>query len=184
MARALKAAPSASLVLGTVMVLQRCSYCPVLSFMTPPPSSACHPPFSVAAHTQMAPAGTILNSKTDSSSNTPRRHPRVSHRTLRFTPASSPTGDTDSFGGSLIRGCVASLLCLTSLFVGPDVFRIHDEVASATGFSLRPPVAAALTDEQVQALFLCVQMMVGHVLCDDPFYNIWLQLHCCLSYSS
>lgn len=38
---------------------------------------------------------------------------------------------------------------MASLFAGPDVLRIGDEVASATGFGLlRPPPASALSEEQ------------------------------------
>lgn len=48
----------------------------------------------------------------------------------------------------MVRGVVASLLCAASILVGPDIFRIGDEVSQATRLSVRPPPAGALSDEQ------------------------------------
>lgn len=158
MVRALKAAPSASVVLGAVAMLQRCSYCPVLSFVPAPPRSSAFQVVPVAARpttdsTRIIPDATAVTSKVNRrSSTTPQRHPRTPHRTLRCMSTSSPLAEgASSLGKTLIRGCVASVLCATSLFAGPDVFRAHYEVASATGLMVRPPAAAALTDEQVRS---------------------------------
>lgn len=68
------------------------------------------------------------------------------------SPSSSsglPAGEA-SVGRAIVKGWMATLLCVASLLAGPDVLRIGDEVASATGMGiLRPPSASALTDEQV-----------------------------------
>eukprot|EP00904_Undaria_pinnatifida_P002727 jgi/Undpi1/12455/HiC_scaffold_5.g02126.m1 len=64
-------------------------------------------------------------------------------------PSCAAPERTKSIGRAIVKGWVAGLLCVASLFAGSDVLRIGDEVASAAGLGLlRPPPASALSDEQ------------------------------------
>lgn len=57
----------------------------------------------------------------------------------------------DASGVEVVKGLMVSLFCIASFLGGPGVFRVAHEVATATGLSMHPPSADAMTDEQVGA---------------------------------
>lgn len=83
----------------------------------------------------------------------------------RSTSMSASPGDSSSLGWGVIRGIMTSFLCAGSLLAGPGVFRVTDEVATASGLIARPPAACALSDEQVGDC----------ALCPDSFFALLLQ---------
>lgn len=153
--------PRAYSLLGSVLVLQRCVL--VQSFgprhLSLAASSHSIRPFQFAQRTRLEQEiNTICDSSRPSSArgrkNPRSTQPRMLSHFSRPSYASSPPRKA-SIGKTVFKGWAAAVLCVASLFAGPDVLRIGDEVASATGFGLlRPPPASALSEEQVKVLFI------------------------------
>lgn len=158
MARSKAPMPCAYYLLVSVLVLQRCL--PAQSFgprhLSLAASSRSIRPFQFAQRTRLQEIGTICCAANRPS--TARGHrrpsstqPRMSSHSPEPSYSSSPPRKP-TIGRAIFKGWAAAVLCVASLFAGPDVLRIGDEVASATGFGLlRPPPASALSEEQVGA---------------------------------
>lgn len=168
MARSKASLPRAYSLLGTMLVLQRCLL--VQSFgprhLSLVASSRLIRPFQFAQRTRLQQEINTIWDSSKPSSARGRRNPRSTQPQMlihssRPSYASSPPRKA-SIGRTVLKGWAAAVLCVASLFAGPDVLRIGDEVASATGFGLlRPPPASALSEEQVGVIALIRSPGVG-----------------------
>lgn len=157
MARSKAPMTRAYYLLVSVLVLQRCL--PAQSFgprhLSLAASSRSIRPFQFAQRTRLQEIGIICAANRPSPARGQRRpsstQPRMSSHSPEPSCSSSPPRKAP-IGRVIFKGWAAAVLCVASLFAGPDVLRIGDEVASATGFGLlRPPPASALSEEQVGA---------------------------------
>ena len=158
MARSKASVPRAYFLLLSVLALERCL--PAQSFgprhLSLAASSRSIRPYQFAQRTRLQQdINTICASWPPSAGG--RRgssfaQPRMSSHSHRPSFSSSPPKEA-SIARAIFKGWAASLLCVASLFAGPDVLRIGDEVASAAGLGLLlPPPASALSEEQVGVL--------------------------------
>lgn len=158
MARSKASVPRAYLLLGSVLVLKRClpahGFGPRhLSFAV---SSRSIRTREFAQRTRLQQeisticAGTSRASSARGQRSPSSTQPRMSSHSSRPSYSAPSPPRKSGIGRAIVQGWAAALLCVASLFAGPDVLRIGDEVASATGFGLlRPPPASALSEEQV-----------------------------------
>ena len=157
MARCRAPAPRAFFLFGSVLVLQRCfpaeSFAPPHLYFATSSRGAilpCHP--AQRMRKQLEEGSTICASRPPArgwrGSSSSSSQLGMSSQSSR--PSCAAPERTKSIGRTIVKGWVAGLLCVASLFAGSDVLRIGDEVASAAGLGLlRPPPASALSDEQV-----------------------------------